>query len=203
MTAPTYAQLKAYREDRGLPWFDALYDLNLVILRDEEVGNWGDWICLAFTDETGQQVVEAFQSSADAWDGEWTDPTHPGGCIFIVDQHVVGGYAPGPHNGRPAIRQVRPFTYVRWPPGKGYKPTVRELEARRPRHEFEAIRNTNLHDRVSDRQPDRPARDDSEGCPLTRSRASLVRIRALAATQKRHVGTDAMSPTFGRLKDLR
>lgn len=206
MTAPTFGQLQRYRLSRGHPWFDAPHDLNLLIMRDEEVGNWRDWVCLAYTVEGGRRIVESFASSADASDREWIDPTHPDGCIFTVDQHVVSGFRPGMHGRgrwrRPALEQVAPFRYVRWHRRHRRKPTVAELQALEPEFGFVADRHTNLHDRVSDRDPDRPAPGDTTGCTLTRRRAAIARILHLCAVQKRHVGVDTLSPTFGRLRDL-
>ena len=199
---PTIQQVKKYQEDRGRPWFTGRYDLNLCCFRNESVGDWGDWICLAYTNEDGCQVMECFPASLDAWWGEWLKPTHKDGCIFIVDQFVKAAYARGPHNGRPAIRQIASFVYVRWPRGMDRQPSVDELEARRERFGFAEIRWTNLHDRVSDKNPDRPATDDTEGCLLTRFRKDLKRIRYLFEMQEKHIGNPNVSLSVGRLKDL-
>jgi hypothetical protein len=202
MTPPTFQQLRAYRLSRGLPWFDDPYDLNLAIVRGELVGEWDDLVCIAYIDEDGREVVESWPCTADAWRGEWADPTHPDGCVYILDQHVPGGYKPGLHRGRLAMRQARPFHYVRWPAALGRVPSVQDLEDRAALHGFHDNRGTHIHNRVSARTPVRPARDDSEGCVVTLRQHHMRSIRDLVALQQRHVGSAVLSPTFVRARDL-
>lgn len=199
---PTYEQLRALRQRLSLPWFTDPWDLNLVILRSDEVGRWDDLLCLAYVDGDGREHVEVIPCTSDAWVGEWTSPTHPDGCLYILDQHVPGGYGPGLHKGRPALRQREPFRYVRWP-RRDRIPTVDELEALAASASFTGIRGTHVHNRVSDRVPERPARDDSEGCVVVMRAGDIHVVMRLVELQRRHVGTDTVSPTFARLRDLR
>jgi len=192
-----YARAKALRESVGAPWFTAPWDLNLIVIRSGRVGRWDDRIVVATVDDTGREIVLVCQATGDAWEGEWTNPTHPDGCIYVLDQHVPGGYALGEHKGRPALRQQRPFHCVRWPRTRGTVPTVEELEELAEfGHDFTENRGTHIHNRVSDRAPEAPATNDSEGCTVTLYQHQHAALIELVKVQKRVRGSDVVSPTF-------
>lgn len=199
MTCPyTSRQLRAYRESIGAPWFELAWSLNVFVVRSEQVGRWDDWLIVCAVDEHGREVYHASPVTGEAWEGEWTDPTHPAGCIYVLDQHAVSAYAPGLHKGRRALRQVGQLRYVRWA-GDGV-PSVAQLEAMAGAEwaVFVDNRGTHIHDRVSDRQPAKPARDDSEGCVVFLRRPDRDHVLALVAEQLRHRGSDRVSVTFVR-----
>ena len=198
---PTARQCEWYREEQGYPVFREPYDLNLLISRSEAVGQFDDVATWWWYDRDGRVGSWSCVVTSSAWahpdGGEWVHHTHPAGCVYIVDQHCPGAYRPGLHNSRLALRQQddRHMLYVRWPPGRGRAPTVPELEAL-PR--FRAYCGTHMHDRASARRPDRPARDDSEGCVVYWSRADRDHAHQLIERQIVHVGSDVVSPTFVR-----
>jgi len=191
---PSYSECRALREGAGAPWFSDQWDLNLLILRSGVVGEWDDLAVVACLDDEGREVVQAVQVTADAWRGEWLQPTNAAGCVYILDGHYPGGYSLGAHRGRPALRQRKPFSYVRWPAGS--VPTVGDLEARAVEHAFESICGTHLHNRATARAPDRPRTDDSEGCVVSLYYHEHAALVELVATQATRAGSDIVSPTF-------
>ena len=192
--------VRALRSAAGAPWFSDPWDLNLVVLRSQHVGRWDDRILVGCLDDAGDPVVEDFACTADAWEGEWTAPTNPAGCVYILDGYYPGGLSVGTHKGRPALRQRTPFRYVRWDPTAGTIPTVAQLEERALKHGFTGICGTHLHNRVSNMAPGRPRTDDSEGCVVSRYYHQHAALLELVATQRSRVGSDVVSPTFSTLE---
>lgn len=197
----TYAGLRALRYAKGLPWFTKPWDLNLVILRSGVVGVWDDLVAMACIDDSGREVLQLARATGDAWEGEWTNPTHPDGCVWVTDQHVPRGFVLGDHKGRPALRQPYEvhFEYVRWPRSMGRVPSVAELEAQ---PHFMAYCGTHLHNRHNGRSPAKPRPDDSEGCTVNLYRHEHAAIIELVKVQKEVHGTAVVSPTFAKLSDL-
>lgn len=196
----SYFKLKAYRESIGAPWFTDPWDLNLIVARSGFVGFWDDLIILAFTDSAGRQVVESYPATGDAWQGEWLRPTHPEGCIYVLDQHVKGGLELGLFKGRPALRQRRPFKYVRWPRNKGHVPSVEELDVL---SSFIGTQGTHIHNRVSGNTPEKPATDDSEGCTVALYQHHWASVINLVEEQEKRLGSAIISPTYCKLEHLK
>lgn len=196
-----YADLKRYRLSRKMPWFDKPWDLNLFILRDNEIGSWRDRIVGVTVDDRGHIVIQSNTASSDASAGEWANPTHPKGCVWVAEQHVPGGYVLGQHNKRIALRQRKPFKCVRWPPSMGRIPTVAELRALVATHGFVDNRSTNLHNRASGRTPDAPKLNDTEGCPINLYYHEHIALMELVIQQRRFRGSAVVSPTFAMLAD--
>lgn len=192
-----YQRAKALRESIGAPWFTKPWDLNLIVVRSGKVGEWDDRVIVACLDDDGREVVHVCRATGDAWVGEWTDPSHPDGCIFVLDQHVQGGLVLGEHKGRPALRQNKPFHCVRWPPARGTVPTVAELEELAEfGHDFTENRGTHLHNRVSNRTPEKPSTDDSEGCTVNLYYHQHIGLIELVKIQRDRIGSAAVSVTF-------
>ncbi len=192
-----YTAVKALRERLGAPWFTKPWDLNCVIARSGAVGAWDDLVLFACNDDAGRPVVFTTTATGDAWTGEWTNPTHPNGCIYVLDGHYKRGFAIGKHKGRPALVQRADFRYVRWPKGMGRPPSVSELVARAEAgHAFTDNRGTHLHNRVSDRTPEAPETDDSEGCTVNLYYHEHYGMMKLVEVQKSRRGTTIVSPTF-------
>lgn len=196
-----YELMRAYRDSVDAPWFTKAWDLNLLIARSGRVGQFDDLILLACVDDAGRQHARKFMATGDAWEGEWTDPTHSDGCIYVLDQHVPGGLDLGEHKTRPALRQVKPFRYVRWP--GGHVPTVVELEERAAAHAFTDNRGTHLHNRASGRAPDVPQTDDSEGCTVTLLYPDHVSLIEFVKQQGTYRGSTIVSPTYCKRSALR
>ncbi len=190
-----YDRLKAYRESVGAPWFDAPWDLNLCVIRSGTVGVWDDRVVICTTDEAGRRVVQRVVATGDAWEGEWLEPSHPDGCVYVLDQHVPGGLILGEHKGRPALRQQKPFRCVRWPAGEAV-PTVAQLEDRALTRAVSDIRGTHLHNRVSGMAPEKPAANDSEGCTVSLYYHQHAAMIELVRQQERVHGSTVVSPTF-------
>lgn len=195
----TYEALRQLRYAVGAPWFTEPWDLNLIVLRSGTVGVWDDTVAVALMDGAGREVVHLVCATGDAWSGEWTDPTHPDGCIYVLDQHVPGGLHLGEHKGRPALRQRREFLCVRWPKGAGRVPTVAELEALPP---FSGLRGTHLHNRHNGQSPAKPRPNDSEGCTVSLYRHEHAGLIELVKVQQELRGSSIVSPTFAKLADL-
>lgn len=196
----TYDQLREVREAMGAPWFTAPWDLNMIIARTNHVGEWDDRIFVACVDDNGREVVESFVCTGDAWEGEWLDPTHSGGCAYVLDQHVVGGLRRGTHKGRDALVQAKPFYFVRWDPETGRVPTVRELEALalEPGRKLYDVRGFNVHDRYNGQAPDKPAKDDSEGCTVQLYKHRHTMLMGMMDLQLEFRGASSVSPTYVR-----
>lgn len=192
MVVPTYDELRAYRELIQAPWFTLPWDLNLFIARSGKVGQWDDLVLFAFVDDGGRDVVEAYIATGDAWQGEWLNPSHPGGCIYVLNQHVPGGLELGTFNGRPALRQQKPFRCVRWPPD-GTIPMVAALDLR---PSFVANRGTHVHNRVSGRAPEKPVTDDSEGCTVLLYQHQHAAMIRLVQEQRVWHCSSIVSPTY-------
>jgi len=196
MKVPTYDECAALQVERANPWFSEPWDLNLLILRSGTVGQWDDLAVMAFMDDNGRNLVYAVQCTADAWEGEWTNPTHPDGCCYILDGRYPGGYALGEHKGRPALRQQKPFDYVRWPKGRTV-PSVADLDALAAEGaHFSDICGTHLHNRASGRSPAQPRTDDSEGCVVSLHYHEHAGLIELVRQQGRFAGSLSVSPTF-------
>lgn len=194
-----YDALQTYRKAIGAPWFVAPWDLNLFIARSGKVGLWDDKVLVACVDDSGKKIVLGCTATSDAWEGEWTNPSHPQGCVYVLDQHVAGGYGLGAHKNRPCLRQRMPFKCVRWPPDTGRVPTVEELDARTP---FVGDQGTHIHNRVTDRAPAKPAPDDSEGCVVTLYQHEHAGLMRIVRQQHARHGSAIVSPTFCSLRDL-
>lgn len=191
MIATLTERLRAYRASIGAPWFSAPFDLNAFVARSPNVGRWDDVGLIATCDDAGRDWVLQLTVTSDAWAGEWTSPTNPDGCTYILDGHYPQGFDLGEHRGRPALRQVAPFRYVRW---KGdHVPTVAELDALAP---VSGIFGTHWHNRASDRMPGVPATDDSEGCVVTLPQWEHAALIRLVQIQRDRHGTSKLSPTF-------
>jgi hypothetical protein len=197
-----WERLKAYREAHNYPWFTAPWDLNLFVLRSGEVGKWDDLAVVTCVDEAGRQVVQRVRCTSDAWEGEWTDPTHPDGCLYVLDQHVAGGLQLGEHRGRPALRQRKPFSYVRWP-ADGTVPTVEQLEAHASTSSFSAVRGTHLHNNWDGRAPVKPRPGESEGCTVSLWRHQHAALIELTKQQEFFLGSSVVSVTYLKKAALR
>ena len=190
-----YDRCHRYRESIGAPWFIKPWDINLLVIRSGVVGAWDDLVVLCCIDDADRRIVHRVRATGDAWSGEWLAPSHPGGCIYVLDQHVHGGLVLGEHKGRPALRQNAAFECVRWIPDNTI-PTVAQLEARAVEHSFNDIRGTHLHNRYSGRSPDKPQTDDSEGCTVSLYRHEHIAMCELVKQQKTYRGSGVVSPTF-------
>ena len=197
----TCSELRDIRTAAGGRWFTKPFDLNLVIVRSQVLGRWDDTAFWAFTDDAGRELVEAHTVTGDAWEGEWLNPSHRDGCLFILDQHVnaafaVGKTKVGTKNERTCLRQRSPFDYARWV-ANGSIPTPAQLEAlARSGAKFTAVRYSHLHNRVSGRTPEKPATDDSEGCVVYLYQHQFVAMLELVAQQKARGHGDTVSATF-------
>lgn len=190
-----WQRLKKYREEKGFPWFTDPWDLNLFVIRSGHVGKWDDMWVLTCQDDAGRQVVQRVRATGDAWEGEWTNPTHPGGAVYVLDGHYPGGYHRGLHKGRVCLRQRKPFHNVRWP-ADGTVPTVAQLEQRGKTHGFWDIRGTHIHNRFNGKAPAKPAPNDSEGCTVSLWYHQHMAGMELVRQQERFHGTSVVSPTF-------
>lgn len=187
--------LKSYRRTINAPWFGDPWDLNLFVARDGVVGTWGDRVIAATVDDAGRDVVVQCVATGDASGGEWRAPTNPAGCVWTRDQHIPSGLILGEHKGRPALLQVRPFAYVRWK-DPSHVPTVAELEARPT---FIAMCGTHVHNRVSDKTPQVPGLDDSEGCSVNLYQHEHAALIRLVEQQRDRLGSATVSPTYCKL----
>jgi len=194
-----YGTMKAYRAKIEAPWFHRPFDLNLFVVRSGNVGLWDDSVLVAFTDDGGRECVESYTVTGDAWYGEWTKPTHSDGCIYVLDQHVSGGLELGLFKSRQAMRQCKDFRYVRWPKGKGYVPSVTELQLQ---PSFSGNRFTHIHNRVSGYAPMKPRTDDSEGCTVFLYQHQYAGFLRLVIEQKKRYGSAIVSPTYCSLSEL-
>jgi len=191
-----YDRLRTYRERIGAPWFTGPHDLNCIILRGEP-GTWGCLAALAYLDLDGVEQVSCYAATSYASAAEWPAPTHPDGCLAILDGHYPGAWAPGEHHGRWALRQVAPMRYVRL---TGPVPSARDLEVAGQASSFTALRGTHWHDRRDERTPARPILDDTEGCVVTMSTGAHRKVRRLVELQVEHVGSGVVSPTFAAMR---
>jgi hypothetical protein len=198
MKTVTYDQLKALRASLGVPWFTKAWDINLVILRSDSVGQWDDLVAAACLDDAGRQVVQCCVATGDASPQEWLNPTHEDGCVYVVDQHVQGGLELGLHRGRDALVQRREFRNVRWPRGMGMLPTPQELEELSKVAGFEDFRGTNLHNRVNYSAPLEMKAYDGQGCTVTLYRHQHAALLELVRTQHEFLGSSVVSPTYTR-----
>jgi hypothetical protein len=196
-----YDDCRTYRELNGFPWFVEPWDLNLLVVRSGKVGVWDDVVLVACVDEAGREIVQRVRATGDAWEGEWTEPTHPMGAVYVLDQHVPGGLILGEHRGRPALRQRVAFRCVRWAPD-GQVPTVKQLEQLGQVAWFEEIRGTHLHNRRDGQAPAKPVRDDSEGCTVSLWYHQHAAMIELVKRQQEVHGTAVVSPTFLQRKDF-
>ena len=196
---PSYASLEQYRRAIDAPWFTSPFDLNLIIARSGNVGIWDDQVLFAFTDDGGRNVVEAYTATGDAWEGEWTDPSNAEGCIYILDQHVPGGLELGKFKNRRALRQQKPYEFVRWPKEYNRIPTVAELEAL---DRQTGNQGTHIHNRVSGLAPLKPGTDDSEGCTVFLYQHQYAGMLRLVEEQKKRHGSTVISPTYCKLTAL-
>lgn len=197
-----WEKLKAYREKKGLPWFTEPWDLNLFILRSGRVGEWDDLWFLTCVDDSNRRIVQRVKATSDAWAGEWTNPTHPDGTVFILNGHYPGGYERGLHKGRICLRQRVNFEYVRWP-ANGQIPTVAQLNSLAASGKsFWDNRGTHIHNRISGKAPAKPQRDDSEGCVVSLWYHQHMAGIELVKQQERFRGSSIVSPTFLRAEDL-
>lgn len=197
-----YEMCRAYRESIGAPWFTAAWDINLIISRDDVVGTWGDRAFACTVDDAERIVVQTIRCTSDAWEGEWAAPSHPDGCVWVLNQHVPGGFTLGEHKGRPALRQARPFLNVRWPASSGV-PTVEQLEARaNAGFAFSDVRGTHFHNRVNGDAPARPRPNDSEGCTVSLYYHQHAALIALVERQRDVHGSTVVSPTYCGKRDL-
>jgi hypothetical protein len=196
-TKRIYAKMQAFREQAGLPWFTKPWDLNLIIARSGSVGRWDDVVMLACLDDAGRRVVHTCVATGDAWSGEWKNPTHSDGCIYVLDGHYPGGLELGEHKGRPAMRQRKAFRCVRWPTSEGRIPTVAELVALADGGAaFTEIRGTHWHNRVSNYAPEAPKTDDSEGCTVSLHWHEHIAGIEMVKTQRDRLGSAIVSPTY-------
>lgn len=190
------------RQSVDAPWFAGAWNLNLAIIRGEDVGTWGDLIAVATEDDIGRPVALALKACGSAWVGEWGAPTAPGGCVYVVQQYAPGGYALGTHRGRPALVQRKPFRLVRWPPGREI-PSASKLEHLATTDGFDGIVGANLHNLSGDRSPGAlPGRDDSEGCTLAAYQHEYGALLALVRRQAERRGSSVVSPAFVYRSDI-
>lgn len=190
-----WKKLKEYRETRGIPFFTEPWDLNLFVLRSDTVGSWDDLILVTCIDDSRRRIVERIRCTGDASEEEWVDPTHPDGCIYVLDQHVPGGLVLGEFKGRPALRQNADFLYVRWAVD-GLIPSVADLEARAADHSFSANRGTHIHNNWDGKAPPKPRPDESEGCTVPLWRHQHAALIELVRQQQKFVGSAVVSPTY-------
>jgi hypothetical protein len=193
-----YERAKEARLASGLPWFTGLYNLNVFVLRDKHIGMWGDLGLVAYEDEEGPKTFTLVVSS-EAATAEWLRPTHPDGCIYIKNGFYRHGYRLGTHNGRPALRQVEPFDYVRWKPD-GTVPDAERLLAKG--FTFRAVRGTNWHNGTFAVEPARPGKGSTSGCVLTLRDVDHAKLLDLVHKQLVYQGTDAVSPDFRDMYDV-
>ena len=191
-----YTQLEDYCRAKGYPWYTEPYRLNLVYLRGEGVGAWDDRCCVSWVDKSGMRFTRLITVSTEASLEEWTNPTHPDGCIWIKDGCYVDAFEVGLHKGRPALRQRKAFDYVRWT--ESGAPTFQDLMDLPEGLVFTAVRGTHHHNRVSAQEPDRPKDGDSEGCVLTKSQGDHIELMGLMAIQVREARHKYLSPVFAR-----
>lgn len=197
-----YDMCRGYRGAIDVPWFTAPWDLNLIISRDNAVGTWGDRAFVCFTDDAGRELVQVIRCTSDAWQGEWTAPSHPDGCLWVVNQHIPQGFVLGEHKGRPALRQQRAFLNVRWPAANGV-PTTSQLEDRANLGlAFTEARGTHFHNRVNGDAPERPRPNDSEGCTVSLWQHQHAALISLVKRQLEIRGSSVISPTFCSKPDL-
>ena len=187
-----FQKLREYRLDQDLPWFTKPWDLNLFILRSGAVGKWDDLVALCCYDDANRKVIQRVRATGDAWEGEWLNPTHPDGTVFVLDGHYVGGYELGLHKGRTCLRQRKPFDCVRWIPD-GTVPTITQLEQC---PSFNDNRGTHWHNRFSGKSPAKPQTDDSEGCTVSLYYHQHQAGMELVRQQKKYRGSAIVSPTF-------
>ena len=193
MTVPTYDELAALQVSQSRPWFTAPWDLNLICLRTDTVGAWDDLLVCAFTDDAGRELVYPVTVTADAWAGEWTDPTNPEGCVYILDGRYPGGLKLGEHKGRPALRQAASFDYVRWPSDRAWVPTGAELRAE---PDFSGYCGTHAHNNYTSKSTTEPPKDSSEGCIVALHRHEWAGLIELVTQQGRHRGGVTVSLTM-------
>lgn len=198
-----YERCSSYRRARGLPWFTKAWDLNVLVFRSSKVGSYDDLGVVCCLDDVGRRIAHRLSVTGDAWEGEWLHPSHPDGCIYILDQHVPRGFVVGTHKGRPALRQASPFRYVRWPKEMGTVPSVHDLELRGASgYSFSDQCGTHWHNNWDGMSPEKPRRDESEGCTVSLYWHEHAALLALVEQQRRFRGSDVVSPTFGKLSDL-
>jgi hypothetical protein len=194
---PSYAQLKAYRTARGLPWFTKAHDLNLFVLLGPQIGAWDDHVVAAFTDTSGREIVESYPATADASAAEWIKPTNPAGCWWTRPQHVPGAFVLGESKGRPALRQAKPFEGARWPGGS--VPTPAQLMALPVQT---GLHQTHIHGRVSHRAPPKPEPGDSQACTVLLYTYHLAALVALVQAQAAEGHGDKVSCTWAWAADI-
>ena len=197
-----YDKLREFRLDNGLPFFDQAWDLNLFMVRDDIIGEWTDEAIIITHDNAGRPVVHRCIMTGDASESEWTDPTHPNGCLWVLPGHYAGGYHRGLHKGRKCFRQRRDFNNVRWPKSMGRVPTASELIERGKVHGFMDIRGTNWHNRFSGQAPVKPKPGDSEGCPVNLYYHQHEGAIMLGDLQQKYRGSSIVSPTFLQITDI-
>ncbi len=195
MPSDLFNRLRAAREKDGARFWTKPWDLNLFVLRGNVVGTWDDVVLVATVDDCQREVLLRCAATADAWSGEWLNPTAKGGCIYTLNGTYPRGLELGIFKGRVALRQVAPFRYVRWP-DRHRIPTVPELEALGSAAGFTDTVGTHVHNRISDKTPLNPATDDSEGCTVTLYQHEHAALIRLSQQQRERHGTGILTPTF-------
>lgn len=195
--------LKKYRKDRDMPWFTKAWDLNLFIIRSGNVGAWDDFVVYCCRDDSYREITLQMAATGDAWEGEWLNPSHPDGTVYVLDGHYPGGMELGKYKDRVCLRQRKSFSNVRWP-ADGTVPTIDQLETRAAGgHAFLDIRGTHLHNSFDGKAPLKPRRNESEGCTVPLYRHMHAAGMELVEQQKEYRGSAIVSPTFLKLSDLR
>lgn len=196
---PVFQRLRDYYRGRSYRWETEPYRLNLCFIRGFRLDAWDDRSALMWVDDLGVEHCRLHTVTTDASAEEWTRPTHPDGCLYVLDGQYVGGLAPGLHRGRPALRQQVPYRCVRWT-GQ-YVPSPDELEALGA-YAFWGNQGTHWHNRASAHEPERPKRGDSQGCTVSLSSSDHDEAMALVDLQGERTGSYTVSPVYARAWEI-
>lgn len=115
----SYHQIEAECGRLGHAWFTGAYDLNLGVVRSPEANRddkFLDLFYLAFVTETGAPRLLTWPGTSVPGDYYLQNPITKKGSGAILPGQYRGVYAPGRHprvGGKPALRQVGPFTVFR------------------------------------------------------------------------------------------
>lgn len=190
-------RLRRVRDRYDAPWYTGPWNLNVLVLRSDDVAEYDDFIIFAYEDDAERQCVHVCLATGDASAEEWIAPHHPSGCIWIRPQHAPAAHKLGDFRGRPSLLQVQPLSYSRWQ-GR-HVPSTGELLGLPV---FRDRCGTHIHPRHSAFTPRNVGRNDSWGCTVPVQPSEWAGALDLIRLQSINYKTTTVSVTYAQIADL-